>query len=198
MRAAAVVLPLDDRRERAERRVAAGAERARERALGGQAGQRVGVADRRSASQARASSQRACSASVPCPGAGTNRAASSTAPIACSRPSRCSPARASTIASSSPSAELGQARVDVAAQRDQLQVLARGEQLRRSAQAARADARAERAARPGSAAPHSASSAPARGGAATSCRPSTRSPGTSLAECTASVDLAAQQRRLEL
>ena len=83
--------------------MAAGAERARQRALGEQGGEGVLVGDRlRRPRTPPSSSARPSSASVPWPGAGTKRAGSSTAPISASRPSRCRPARASTIASSSP------------------------------------------------------------------------------------------------
>ena len=133
---------------------------------------------------------RACSASAALAGRGDEQLAGQRA-----RPRR-GPAgagrrAASTSASTSPSAELAQPRVDVAAQLDDLALrIAPGEQLR-----ARGAATTSRRAPAG--APTITSRGSSRGGTATISVPSASSPGTSLAECTARSISPADQRRLD-
>ena len=153
----------------AERRVAVGVERASERPLGAQRGQRRRVGDALGGRAARrSSSARPSQRERALPGGGNEaRRVEQRARPRARGPSRCRPARASTIASSpSLGGELGEPRVDVAAQRHDLEVGAGAAQLRDAPQAARADARARRPARSsaGGAAEH-VLGAGARGGA---------------------------------
>ncbi len=123
---------------------------------------------------------------MPWPGAGTKRCGSSTAPALGSRPRRCSPARASTIASK---LALGRAGAGGCRRCRAVATTSRSSRAARSWAARRmllgADPRAGAPARPArrlrTARPRGARAR----GRASSASPAASSPGTSLAECTA-------------
>ena len=87
---------------------------------------------------------RACTARQPCPGAGTNTSPSSGAPSDVLPPQPPQPGGGQDERVDLAGGEPPQARVDVAAQLDHLEVRPHGEQLRAAPQRARADARARR------------------------------------------------------
>ena len=157
------------------------------------------VSRRRGLGGVGSSPARASSASAPWPGAGVISSRPKRKAISSSRPSRRRPAAARTIPSSSPSRELAQPGVDVAAQLDDLEVGAQ----RRAAASGGAGSRSRpgrprgprRASRPS---PTQASAGSSRAGTPTSASPSGSSPGRSLARVDAEVDLAVEQRPLDL
>ena len=123
---------------------------------------------------------------MPCPGAGTKRSTSSMPPASASRPRRAQPSAREhdRVEALARLGELAQPRVDVAADRHHVEILAGGAQLRLRRMLlvpTRAPAGSSSSPR----APQRTSSAGARAGAPRSTSPSASSPGTSLAECTA-------------
>ena len=180
----------------ADRRVAGGVERGqrplRHHARGG-----VGSVILRRGREASPSSARDLECERALAGGGQHRVGSSTALASPSRPSAREPGERPARARRIAVGELAQARVDVAAQLDDLEVVARREQLRRRRSDVRADACARRAARRATRRRQRVARVCARRHRG-DLSPSGSSPGTSLAECTARSISAGQQRVLEL